>query len=456
MTNGHGGGEYKDLVVFLAAAGVMVPLVNRLKISPILGFLAAGVLLGPDGLVGGKLDLLSLGAARQGGTRHGLETWPDGRDYLTATTLTTGHRDYPGLGWAVVVRQDADKVLAPIRRFQWNLALLGLGAWYAGSLGRTFDDHRQTVDVGALEQAAGNGPLNVLVLGSDSREGEGEQDMGQRSDTMMLVHIPADRRQVYVMSVLRDSWVTVPGHGEAKINSAFDTGGYTLAVDTVELLLGVPIHHVLEVDFQGFRGVTNALGGVEVCNPQAFSSGQANPSYYPRGHILLQDTAALRYVRERHAFDDGDVTRVKNQQRYLAGAMDRFLSPQILGNPARTTEVVATFSDHLGVDEGLTSGVIASLAWQLRDVRGEDVEMFTVPRKGFAEGPNGDAIVELDEDKLADLRSALADDDVQRYVDEHEPKKEKKAQAAGGPAPVLTLLTGTTPAPALGEDPCDD
>ena len=73
------------------------------------------VLLGPDGLVGGKLDLLSLGAARQGGTRHGLETWPDGRDYLTATTLTTGHRDYPGLGWAVVVRQDADKVLALIK-----------------------------------------------------------------------------------------------------------------------------------------------------------------------------------------------------------------------------------------------------------------------------------------------------------------------------------------------------
>ncbi|UEM22033.1 cache and HAMP domain-containing protein [Skermanella mucosa] len=91
------------------------------------------VLMGPDGLVGGKLDLLSLGAARQGGTRYGLETWPDGRDYLTATTLTAGHRDYPGLGWAVVVRQDADKVLAPIRRFQWNLALLGLGAALAAA-----------------------------------------------------------------------------------------------------------------------------------------------------------------------------------------------------------------------------------------------------------------------------------------------------------------------------------
>ncbi|UEM04664.1 cache and HAMP domain-containing protein [Skermanella rosea] len=91
------------------------------------------VLLGPEDLTGGKLDLLSLGAARQGGTRYGLETWPDGRDYLTAATLTAGHRDYPGLGWAVVVRQDADKVLAPIRRFQWNLALLGLGAALAAA-----------------------------------------------------------------------------------------------------------------------------------------------------------------------------------------------------------------------------------------------------------------------------------------------------------------------------------
>lgn len=112
------------------------------------------VLLGPDGLVGGKLDLLSLGAARQGGTRHGLETWPDGRDYLTATTLTTGHRDYPGLGWAVVVRQDADKVLAPIRRFQWNLALLGLGAALAAAFAGSVLARRITRPLLEIAEAA--------------------------------------------------------------------------------------------------------------------------------------------------------------------------------------------------------------------------------------------------------------------------------------------------------------
>ncbi|WP_192499263.1 hypothetical protein [Skermanella pratensis] len=91
------------------------------------------MLLGPDDMIGRKLDLLSLGAARQGGTRYGFETWPDGRDYLTATTLTVGHRDYPGLGWSVVVRQEADTVLAPIRLFQWTLALLALGAALAAA-----------------------------------------------------------------------------------------------------------------------------------------------------------------------------------------------------------------------------------------------------------------------------------------------------------------------------------
>ncbi|MEX3565901.1 LCP family protein [Micrococcus endophyticus] len=356
------------------------------------------------------------------------------------------------------------------RRWPWVLGvlaavlvvLLALGAWYAVSLARTFDDHRQTVDAGALEQADGGEPVNVLVLGSDSRGEEGEEDMGERSDAMMLVHLPADRSQMFVMSVLRDSWVEIPGHGEAKVNAALDLGGYPLAVDTVEQLLGVPVHHVVEVDFQGFRGVTNALGGVEVCNPVAFSSGQTSPSYYPRGPVLLQDTAALRYVRERHAFDDGDVSRVQNQQRYLAGAMERFLSPQILGNPARTTEVVATFSDHLGVDAGLTSGVVASLAWQLRGVRAGDVEMFTVPRAGFGYSPDGDSIVELDEAKLADLRSALKDDDVQRYVAEHESEDTEEteasvAEAAGAvPAPVLALLAQPAPTPAVGEDPCAD
>jgi HAMP domain-containing protein len=92
------------------------------------------VLLGPSDLQGKRLNLLSLGAARQGGTRQDIEAWPDGRDYLTATTMTIGYRDYPGLGWAVLIREDAAQVLAPIEQFQLILSLVSLGAGLAAVL----------------------------------------------------------------------------------------------------------------------------------------------------------------------------------------------------------------------------------------------------------------------------------------------------------------------------------
>lgn len=369
------------------------------------------------------------------------------------------------------------------RRWPWIVGLVAvllvaaavLAGWYAVSLGRVYDEQRQTVDAGVLDDA-GRGPVNILVLGSDSREGEGETDIGERSDTMMVVHIPEDRKGVYVMSILRDAWVSIPGSGEAKVNAAFERGGFPLAIDTVEELLGVPVHHLMEVDFQGFRGLTEALGGVQVCNPDAFSSGQVNPSYYPRGRILLQDTAALRFVRERHAFQDGDVTRVKNQQRFVAGALDRFLSPEVLANPARTTEVVSTFSRHLTVDDGLTSGIVGSLAWQLRDVDGSEVEMFTIPRQGFGTSPTGESIVELDPQRMEELRAAFAADDLGTYVaardrEAEERRRARQAEAstdAAGvtPLPVLALLGQGTPAdtpasdssegptPAVEEDVC--
>lgn len=354
---------------------------------------------------------------------------------------------------------------------------LGLGAMYAVFLGQTYDENRQSVDAGALPEVDG-GPIDVLLLGSDSREGEGEADMGQRSDTMMLVHIPADRQQVFVISILRDSLVDIPGHGRTKVNAAFDIGGYPLAVDTVEQLLGAEVNHLVEIDFQGFRGLTEALGGVRVCNPQAFSSGQVNPSYYPRGPILLTDTAALRYVRERHAFDAGDVVRVQNQQRFVAAALDRFLSPAILGNPARTAEVVSALSRHVTADDSLTSGEIVSLSWQLRGVDSADLHMTTVAREGFGTGPNGEDVVLLDEEKLRDLADALARDDVASYLREHDPEalglEEEPAAgpavrtpggAAAVPAAALSgrAATGVLataqqdpagPRPALGEDVC--
>ena len=89
---------------------------------------------------------------------------------------------------------------------------------------------------------------------------------------MMLVHVPEDRQDVYVMSIVRDLWVEIPGHGERKVNAALGLGGYPLVTGTIENLLGVNIDHLAVIDFEGFNGLTEALGGVQVCNPNTLSS----------------------------------------------------------------------------------------------------------------------------------------------------------------------------------------
>lgn len=347
------------------------------------------------------------------------------------------------------------------RRRRWRRALivvlsvilvvLLLAGTYLFVLARSFDDNRRTVDAGISETVRAGEPINILLLGSDSRDGveateatdpSAEPD-SRRSDTMMLVHIPADRGQVYVMSLLRDLYVEIPGWGEDKINAAFGEGGHSMAIKTVEQLLDIPVHHIVEVDFEGFRGVTEALGGVTVCNPTAFSAGVRNPSYYPRGEILLEDTAALRYVRERYAFADGDYTRVQNQQRVVAAAVNRFLSVEILANPARTTSVISTLSSYISTDEALNSGSLAAMGWDLRNLRSGDITMFTVPNAGPDRTETGMSIIRQDPAAMRQLRRALREDSVGEYLNP-EPSPSPSPRSA---SPTAEPSTEPTPSP---------
>ncbi|REE02751.1 LCP family protein [Citricoccus nitrophenolicus] len=293
---------------------------------------------------------------------------------------------------------------------------------YVGSIASTFNDKRQTVDAGiATSEATTDGALNVLVMGSDSRgegmdtaENKGEE--GERSDTLMLVHIPEDRQNVYVMSVVRDLWVEIPGHGERKVNAALGLGGYPLVTATVENLLGVNIDHLAVIDFEGFNGLTSALGGVQVCNPHSFSSGQVNPSFFPQGEILLQGSDALRFVRERKAFAGGDFERVANQQRFVSAMVDQILTVDTLANPQKLMGVVNSIVPFITVDDGLDAATIAGYGLQLNGIRSNDIETFTVPHGDPAEGPGGASIVLQDESGVEELRQALQTDDLDSYL----------------------------------------
>lgn len=354
------------------------------------------------------------------------------------------------------------------RRHTWRNALLLVAGLlvvlvvcvlvYIGSIGAAFNDRRQTVDAGITAQDD-DGVLNILLLGSDSRgEGRDTADVkgedGARSDTMMLVHVPEDRQNVYVMSIVRDLWVEIPGHGERKVNGALGLGGYPLVIQTVEDLVGVEIDHLAVIDFEGFNGLTEALGGVELCNPHAFSSGVINPSFFPQGDILLNGTDALRYVRERKAFLDGDFERVQNQQRFVNAVAGRLLTVETLANPQRIMDVVNGFTPFITVDERLDAATLAGYAWSMRDIRPSAIEMFTVPHGPPATTPGGASIVEQDPEGMARLQRALREDSVDEFLSAQE-DGEVPDDAASSPS-ASDASSGASPSAPGSADPSPD
>ncbi|WP_146009002.1 LCP family protein [Zhihengliuella halotolerans] len=293
---------------------------------------------------------------------------------------------------------------------------------YVYSLMNTFNTKTQTLDAGIagrpIEEI--DGPRNILLLGTDSRgEGNDVADVkgedGQRSDTMMIVHIPEDREDVYVMSMVRDLWVEIPGHGERKVNAALNLGGYPLVVETMEELVGVRIDNVVSVDFEGFSSLTEALGGVTLDNPNEFCTGHANPTCFEEGEIHLEGNDALRFVRERKAFLEGDFQRVANQQLFIKAVMRGFLNAETLSNPVRIYDIVDKFSGYLTVDETLDSSAMAGLVGSIKNIRTNDVHFFTIPTGPGSKIGNAEIITQ-DPEAMEALRLALTEDDLEGFL----------------------------------------
>ncbi|MFB0836901.1 MULTISPECIES: LCP family protein [unclassified Arthrobacter] len=272
----------------------------------------------------------------------------------------------------------------------------------------------------APAQAPGGQALNILVMGSDSRgatvgKAESGSSSDQRADTLMLVHIPADRSKIFAISLMRDLWVDIPGHGRAKINSALAYGGVPLMVQTVETMFNERVDHVAMVDFEGFVGLTDALGGVEVDIPRSFVSAHDKFSYQ-QGRTLLDGKHALEFVRERYSFTDGDYQRVRNQQAFVRALFAKNLSPETLLNPVKVHNVVTAMSPFISVDSGLNAAALANLALELRNVRADDMEMFTLPTLGIGTSADGQSIVLPNQTAIKDIGDALAGDSLDNYV----------------------------------------
>lgn len=286
-------------------------------------------------------------------------------------------------------------------------------------LSHDFDSKTPTIERALPEDYEGrpqeDGSYNIMLFGSDSRQGDADEAhvSGQRADTQMLVHVPADGGAAYVISIMRDTWVDIPGHGQAKINAALDYGGVELQVQTIEQLLDIRVDHVAEIDFQGFRDLTDAVGGVTVDVPLSFES---NGHTYTQGEQKLNGEEALVFVRERYSFADGDYQRVRNQRAYLRGLLKTVATPQTLANPVRLNSIVQDFSPYISTDEDFSAAEVVKIGTQVGPKGFNNISWMTLPNQGTGWSEDGQSIVILDEGAVQNLSQALNDGTMADYV----------------------------------------
>jgi len=275
----------------------------------------------------------------------------------------------------------------------------------------------------AAPDAAATGAMNLLLLGSDSRIDAGNPQQwsygAQRTDAIMLVHLQADRKAAYVVSIPRDSWVTVPGHGKAKINAAFSWGGPSLMVRTVESVTGVPIDHVVVADFTGFKTLTDQLGGVDITIPQATHDERHT---WTAGVHHMNGEEALDYVRQRHNLPGGDFDRVKRQQNWIRAVIRKLSATGTLANPVALNRDLQTLSQSVSTDSGFGMDKIGDLVSSVAGLGGSELGFFTVPTLGAGWSPDHtQSIVNLDQKVGPTLWTAVKADKVQDWLKVYHP-----------------------------------
>lgn len=260
---------------------------------------------------------------------------------------------------------------------------------------------------------------NILIVGNDSRAGLSAKELqevgtdatpGLDTDTILLVHLPADGSKATIISFPRDSYVDIPGYKKNKINSAYADGaclpagkperdcgsalskearsdGAQELIKTISELTQVHIDHYVEVSLLGFYTISKALGGVHVCLARRWYDPQYEKGIdYPPGDIKLEGKLALAFVRERHGLPGGDLDRIRRQQAFIGALVRKVLSAGTLLNPIKLNRMVKAVSNSLTLDSGLNP---FDLLDQMRNVAAGNVTFMTIPNDGPGKTDDG-------------------------------------------------------------------
>jgi LCP family protein required for cell wall assembly len=226
-----------------------------------------------------------------------------------------------------------------------------------------------------------------LLVGSDSREGLSAEERkrlhagnagGRRTDTIILLHKPSNGGPTTMVSLPRDSYVPIPGHGRNKLNAAYAFGGAPLLARTVERVTGIRLDHYTEIGFGGFASVVDAIGGVELCPPKAIKDKKSGLNV-KAGCQEMEGATALGYVRARYFDPKGDLGRVERQQEFLSAIVKESSSPAVLLNPFRFVPLGNATTKALTIDEEDGPIDLIRFALVMRSVSGEGGKRTTVP-----------------------------------------------------------------------------
>ncbi|HEY5137381.1 MAG TPA: LCP family protein [Candidatus Nanopelagicales bacterium] len=251
----------------------------------------------------------------------------------------------------------------------------------------------------STDDTGSSDPMTILVVASDSRAGLtrvqadalhlGTADYGKpRTDTMMLVHIGADANAVTVVSLPRDTLATIPTYvddkgkthrsHQAKLNAAYEEGGPKLMVSTVEAMTGVTINHYVELNFNGFLQMVDAVGGVEVCLAKPLKD-QKSGLNLPAGRQTISGPQSLAYVRARYVDPTADLGRMKRQQKFVASIVKKATSAGTILNPVKLNGFLSAVAGSITTDAGLGKDQLLALADRLKGTNPGNVAFTTVP-----------------------------------------------------------------------------
>ena len=285
-----------------------------------------------------------------------------------------------------------------------------------------------------------NGDTNILLIGLDSRrDNEGNPIPreiakllrtgpatvgGYNTNTLILIHVPANGKKAVAVSIPRDNYVNVPGHGMKKIKEAYSYAKYTedsklykegvkqplrerlsrdagrvATIATVSQFLDVPIDHFAEVNMIGFYDLAIALGGIQVCLNKAVSDTKYSGAVFPAGLQTISGADALRFVRQRHGLPNGDLDRTHRQQAFIAGVITKFRTQGIFGDIGKISALLDVAKKDVVIDSGFD---VLGFLPQAKALTSGNIKFHTLPIEGYVMR-NSQSVNLVDEVKIRKL-----------------------------------------------------